>query len=306
MRKLKFVLATLLVLCVALAAAAYVYLYVVPKGPELTQPAPMSQGKSSFVMRAHDGAQKRTIRVWTYRPASWRPDGAVLLVMHGMGRNGENYLDAWTETAERRNILLLAPEFDNAFARFVTNDYQEGNLFTAYGRANPQSEWAYATIERVIDQLNDANNWSIDAYDMFGHSAGGQFVQRMVTLFPSSRLRTGVAANAGSYTFPDATIAFPYGLKDVPASALDPARSYAKRLVVLLGDQDTSAEQGVLDQSKPAMLQGQHRFERGGRFFEAARERAAEQKLDFAWELVIVPGVGHDYRKMSEAAADLF
>lgn len=302
---LKIALFAVTGLLVAVPAAAYVYLYVMPKGPELTAPAPTPVGKASLVLRAHDGAQQRTIRVWTYRPEGWQAGGNVLFVMHGMSRNAEEYLDTWIEAADRKTTLLVAPEFDNPFYRYVTNDYQDGNLFTALGFANPQSEWAYATIERVLDHLNAANGWSIASYDMFGHSAGGQFVQKMAMLAPKSRMRTGIAANAGAYTFPDREIAFPYGLKGVDAAAIDLGRSLGRNLVILLGEKDADANQGVLDESPPAMRQGPHRLARGQNLFAAARATAETHGLRFGWSLEIVPGVGHENEKMAAAAADL-
>ena len=202
-------------------------------------------------------------------------------------------------------MLLVAPEFDNPFYRYVTNDYQDGNLFTAMGLANRRSEWAYATIERIVDHLNSANGWAIAGYDMFGHSAGGQFVQKLAMLAPDSRLRTGIAANPGSYTFPDAAIQFPYGLKGVDASAIDLGAAFRRKVIILLGEKDADANQGVLDQSQPAMQQGPHRLARGQAVFAAARAAAAAQGLPFEWRLEIVPGVGHENQKMAAAAADL-
>ncbi|HOY77040.1 MAG TPA: hypothetical protein PLN33_04495 [Hyphomonadaceae bacterium] len=305
MKILRAGLIALATLVVVLPTAAYVYAYVLPKGPELTVPTATPDGKASFVIRAHDGGQHRTIRVWTYKPPGWSEDGNVLFVMHGMSRNAEEYLDTWIEAANRKTTLLIAPEFDNPFYRYVTNDYQDGNLFTALGLANPRSEWAYATIERIVDHLNDANRWSIAGYDMFGHSAGGQFVQRMVMLAPESRLRTGIAANSGSYTFPDADINFPYGLKGVDTSAIDMGAAFRRKLIILLGEKDADTKQGVLDQSQPAMQQGPHRLARGQAFFAAAHAAAAAQGLPFEWRIEIVPGVGHENRKMAAAAADL-
>jgi pimeloyl-ACP methyl ester carboxylesterase len=292
-------------LLVAVPAAAYTYLYVLPKGPELTAPTPTPMSKANLVLRAHDGAQHRTIRVWTYRPANWQAGGDVLFVMHGMSRNAEEYLDTWIEAADRKTLLLVAPEFDNPFYRYVTNDYQDGNLFTALGLANPRSEWAYATIERIVDHLNSANGWTIAGYDMFGHSAGGQFVQKLAMLAPESRLRTGIAANPGSYTFPASDIRFPYGLKGVDASAIDLGAAFRRKVIILLGEKDADADQGVLDQSEPAMQQGPHRLARGQAFFAAARAAADAQGLPFEWRVEIVPGVGHENAKMAAAAADL-
>ncbi len=118
-------------------------------------------------------------------------------------------------------------------------------------------------------------------------------------------MRTGIAANAGSHTFPDTEVAFPYGLKGVDAGTFDPAKPFGRKLVILLGEDDTDANQGVLDQSEPAMLEGRHRLERGQNLFNAARAAAREGRLTFGWEVVTVPKVGHENEKMSAAAADL-
>lgn len=73
-------------LLVALPAAARAYLYVLPKGSELTAPAPTPVGKARFVLRAHDGSQHRSIRVGTYKAASWQAGDDVLFIMHGTAR----------------------------------------------------------------------------------------------------------------------------------------------------------------------------------------------------------------------------
>ncbi len=303
MKMLKAAAAVVLLGVVSLATLGYAYVSWMPRGPEKTEVAATPSGKGSFVMTAYATSDRRTIRVWTYRPESWTDESPVLFVMHGMGRNAETYLDAWTESADRNGILLVAPEFESRFARYVTSDYQEGNVRTFFGTANPESEWAFTVIENIFDHLNAANGWSLKAYDMFGHSAGGQFVQRMVMLKPDARIGRAVAANAGTYSFADEGIAYPFGLKSVQH---DLARSYAINLVVLLGELDNTADQGLLDQSKSAMAQGDHRLERGMNFYAAAKDDALSQGLGFEWQLQVVPGVGHDFRRMAEAASELF
>ncbi|WP_292106232.1 hypothetical protein [Brevundimonas sp.] len=254
-------------------------------------------------MAAYENSERRTIRVWTYRPETWTDADPVLFVMHGMGRNAETYLDAWTEIAEQHGFLLVAPEFESRFAQYVTSDYQEGNVQTFYGALNPEEEWAFTVIENIFDRLNTTNGWSALAYDMFGHSAGGQFVQRMVMLKPHARIRRAVAANAGTYTFPDETIGYPFGLRSVPH---DLTRSYTTDLIILLGELDNTADQGRLDQSGPAMAQGEHRLERGRNFFSDSQKDAEGRRAPFHWRLRTVPDTGHDFRAMSEAAAALF
>lgn len=302
MRILGAVAAVAALVALSLVLLIYAYVSWIPRGPALTEAIPTPSGKTSFVMTAYRDSDRRTIRVWTYRPVGWTEASPVLFVMHGMGRNAETYLDAWTDIADRKGILLVAPEFESRFARYVTTDYQEGNVRSVLGTSIPESEWAFTVIENIFDHLNTTNHWSVATYDMFGHSAGAQFVQRMVMLKPDARIRRAIAANAGTYAFPDETIGYPFGLKSVPH---DRAKSYAQALTVLLGEGDTTTDQGLLDQSSRAMVQGDHRRERGRHFYAAARNDALSERLDFAWTLQVVPGVDHDFRKMSEAASGL-
>ena len=301
-RFVKWLLILLLLAGVSATTFGYLYLYVLPTGPDRTEAKPFPVGKDSFVIDAYTHTDRKTIRVWTYKPQQWTPEYPVLFVMHGMGRNAESYLDAWSEIAEQKSMMIVAPEFDSKFYRVVTNDYQEGNLKSYFGRPNPESEWAFTVVENIFDHVNTINGLSLSGYDIFGHSAGGQFVQRMIALKPDARIRKAIAANAGSYTFLDDTVPYPYGLGSVNYNL---GKSFAKQLVVLLGELDNNAEQGQLDQTDSAMKQGAHRLERGTNFFQSSQAAADKQGSDFNWSLQVVPGVGHNYKRMSEAAAEL-
>ena len=292
----------LIVVAVSLAGLLYAYVSWLPRGPELTDRVQTPVGSSSYVMTAYTTSDRRTIRVWTHRPEGWSPGDSVLFVMHGMGRNADDYLNAWTEIADRQGLLVVAPEFENRFSRYVTADYQEGNVRNVFGAMNPESEWAFTVIENIVDELNARNGWAISEYDMFGHSAGSQFIQRMVMMKPQARIRHAIAANAGTYTFPDENVPYPYGLQNMPFSA---AETYATELTILLGENDNTADQGFLEQTDRAMVQGDFRLDRGQNLFSAAQTDADARDLPFAWRVQIVPGVGHNYRAMSEAAAEL-
>lgn len=302
MRVFKWLLSSVLLIAIVVVAAGYLYLYVLPTGPEITPAKPIPAGKDSFVINAYKHTDRKTIRVWTYKPAKWTPQNPVLFVMHGMGRNAEDYLDAWTELAEQKGMMLVAPEFASKFYRVITNDYQEGNLESYFGWENPESEWAFTVVENVFDHVNNVNRLSLDGYHIFGHSAGGQFVQRMVAMKPQSRIKTAIAANAGTYSFMDDMMPYPYGLATVHK---DLQGSFAKHLVVLLGELDNNAQQGRLDQTGNAMEQGTNRLERGTNFFHSSQQVAARQGLYFNWQIQLVPDVGHEYKRMSEAAAKL-
>ena len=295
-------MSSVFLITVVIVAVGYLYLYVLPTGPERTEAKPFATGKDSFVINAYKHTDRKTIRVWTYKPAEWTPADPVLFVMHGMGRNAEDYLDAWTELAEQKRIMLVAPEFASKFYRVITNDYQEGNLESYFGWQNPESEWAFTVVENVFDHVNTVNGLSLDGYHIFGHSAGGQFVQRMVAMKPQSRIKKAIAANAGTYSFMEEEAPYPYGLGDVNYNLQG---SFAKNLVVLLGELDNNAQQGRLDQTEMAMEQGANRLERGANFFQASKTVAGNNGFDFNWQIQVVPDVGHEYKRMSEAAAKL-
>ncbi len=83
------------------------------------------------------------------------------------------------------------------------------------------------------------------------------------------------------------------------------AETYATELTILLGENDNTADQGFLEQTDRAMAQGNFRLDRGQNLFAAARADAEARNVPFEWRVHIVPGVGHNYRAMSEAAAEL-
>lgn len=286
-----------------LAITGYVYLYVLPKGPDVTEPAPLASGKDTFVIYAYKGSTRKSIRVWTYKPDSWKNQDKILFVMHGGGRNADDYRDAWVELANTHNLLIIAPEFESKFSKITTNDYQEGNLFTFFGTGNPRSEWAYTVVENIFDHVKATNGITNSHYDIFGHSAGGQFVHRMLMIMPEARIETAIAANAGFYSFPNEGLAFPYGLKRTEVTLDTHLKSaYKKRLIVLLGEQDNDPSLGTFRTTEQAMVQGGHRLERGTRFFNANQQLSQQKGWAFHWSIDTVRNVGHDFRAMSDNA----
>lgn len=289
-------------LLILLSTIGYVYLYVLHKGPEITQPEAISNGKNSFVLNAYKVSERKSIRVWTYKPSTWKDGEKILFVMHGAGRNADDYLGAWVEAADKNNILLIAPEFESKFSKYITNDYAEGNLFTFFGTKNPKDEWAFSVIENIFDYIIEINNFSNTSYDIFGHSAGGQFVHRMVLLKPDARINIAIAANSGTYMFLDPNINFPYGSHKVSLDKSGLEKSLKKKLVILLGEMDNTSDQGILDQTELANNQGAHRLERGTNFFKKSERFANENNFEFNWVIDTVENVGHNYKMMSKNA----
>ena len=90
-------------------------------------------GKHSFAF--HQGG--KTVLVWYYLPESANRDAPVVIVMHGVGRNGEEYLTDWTALAQERKFLLVVPEFSKA--EFPGDPgYNYGNTVSATGQPLPR------------------------------------------------------------------------------------------------------------------------------------------------------------------------
>ena len=281
---------------ILLSVVGYIYLYVLPKGPEITEIKKIKKGKDVFVINAYKNSKRKSIKVWTYKPEKWNDKDKIVFVMHGSGRNTDDYLNAWTELADKNNLFIVAPEFENKFSKYTTNDYQEGNLFTFFGTKNPKKEWAFTVVENIFDHIKAINNITNEQYDIFGHSAGGQFVHRMVMLMPESRIGTAIAANAGFYTLPNQKLKFPYGINN---SEIDLQKVYNKRLVILLGEKDNDPSLGTLRTTELAMQQGAHRLERGTTFFNANKKLKNKNNWTFNWAIDTIKNVGHDYKRMS-------
>lgn len=172
---------------------------------------------------------------------------------------------------------------------------------------NPDREdWIFGDFDRIFETARAELGFEVDGYDMFGHSAGGQILHRLALFHPGSKARRILAANSGWYTLPELDSEFPYGLRGTPTGEHGLAEALKEKgLVVFLGERDNAEEtRGSLRSTPEADRQGPGRLSRGRYFFASAQEAAGKLGVNLAWELHVVPGVGHDYRGMSEAAAE--
>ena len=100
-------------------------------------------------------------------------------------------------------------------------------------------------------------------------------------------------------------VRFPYGLDGSIATRESLARAFESPLVVFLGELDDKDEtRGDLASSPEIDIQGPGRIERGRYFYSSALNTAEEIDAEIEWDMVVVPDVGHDYRRMSNAAAE--
>lgn len=241
--------------------------------------------------------------VWYYCPKAARADMPVLFVMHGVGRNGDEYRDQWVGLAEQHHVVLLVPTFSKE--SFPGRDaYNFGNVFAPDGARRPEDLWAYTAIERIFDAVVAANALQARTYSIYGHSAGAQLVHRLAFFLPSARVTSILSANAGAYMLPDFAHRFPYGLGASGVTEDQLKQALQKPVVVLLGDADVDPHHPALPKGAEPEAQGLHRFARGLNYFKAASEQAARLGVTLRWKLVIAPGVAHSNTEMAAFAAE--
>ncbi|MBA4136545.1 MAG: alpha/beta hydrolase [Opitutus sp.] len=241
------------------------------------------------------------VKVWHHRPAGLAADAPVLFVIHGVGRNGEEYLTDWIELADAKKFLLIVPEFSKK--EFPGEEsFNSGNLFDAAGALRPREQWSFSMIEPIFDAVRTKLGSTRGEYLIYGHSAGAQFVQRLLYFVPDARVARAVAANAGWYMLPELATEFPYGLRGTPADAAALRGTFSRPMVVLLGEADTDAKHPSLRHTPESDAQGLHRFARGQFFFARARAVAAEMNTPFHWTLATAPGIAHSNKGMAPFA----
>lgn len=258
---------------------------------------PLSAGKGEFTFRHGDGA----LRVFYFKPSKASAATPVWFVMHGTNRNADDYRDNWVELGTQHQALIVVPQFPKE--EFPT--YHLGEVMDKKGTLRPRDKTLFALMEQLFSDVVSREHLACERYCIFGHSAGGQFVHRMVLFSPENRIALAVAANAGWYTLPDRSRAMPYGLEKAACDDQSLTRSFAMPLCVLLGDADTDPMHPLLNHSPGAEEQGPHRLARGRNFYDTAQREAGRLNAPFRWTLTTVPGVAHSNGQMAPAAAKL-
>ncbi|MBK7658703.1 MAG: hypothetical protein IPJ28_05950 [Betaproteobacteria bacterium] len=263
---------------------------------------PVPSGKWSFVFTDRKGRADRPMRVYTYRPKKCDSTCPIQFVMHGASRTASNYRDYWELLADRYGFLVIAPEF--SAKDWPGTRYNLGEADSTADR----DQWGFAVVEHLFDEMRDGQK----DYRIFGHSAGAQFVHRMLFLLPDNRASLAIMANAGWYTMPEwrsdkAAAKWPHSLVGAPGGAGEAPLKAAleKKAWVILGEADTDPNDARLDKSDASMKQGANRLERGENFFGALTGAAGALGAKFGWQLATVPGVGHEGSKMSRASAEI-
>jgi hypothetical protein len=236
------------------------------------------------------------------RPKTCDADTPLLFVHHGVARNGDEYRDYWLPLVDTAGILVIVPTFSKHFFPGAAW-YNYGNRVDHDNRENPRAQWTYGVDATLFAALRDAGVTRRTTRGVFGHSAGGQFVHRMISLGFQDNLAVAISANAGSYAMPTRDVAFPFGLGETGVDAAGLRALLEFPLTVMAGTADIDNTSENFPREPGAMAQGDTRFARAHSYVAMARAQAAADGISCGWTIIDVPGVGHDGRQMSAAAA---
>lgn len=282
-------------------------------GADSKKKSPFKRGAGQFEYTEYAPLSEKPITVFYYIPTRGNiKKMPVLFSMHGAERNGLVQRGAWRNLAEEYGFIVIAPQFTHENG-YEENDYQFGGVSesTREFKIKKREEWTYSIIENLFDYFLECTQSNAKTYDMFGHSAGGQFVHRYLLATPEARVRRAVAANSGNYTYPDEAGLFsdddvaaevqtwPYTVKDTPFAADSCLQAFFNRdLVILIGSQDIAPQQEDKPANNPMRVQGKSRYERAYRFFNHSREIARKKNMNFNWRIREVPGAEHSSGQM--------
>ena len=238
------------------------------------------------------------------RPRAWHPGVPVLFVHHGVTRNGRDYRDYWQPHVDAAGIMVIAIEFPEAsFPAHLW--YNFGNLHTADGTPNPREQWTFGIDTRVFEALREQGLATTRRYGLFGHSAGGQYVHRMLSFGYREQVAVAVSANAGTYAMPDLTIDWPWGLGGTEVGLDDLGSLLGFPLTIMAGTGDIKTTGRFFPGGPKSLRQGPTRHARAHTYLRTARRAAADLGVSLGWRVIDVQDIGHDGRRMSDAAAPL-
>lgn len=288
MKKILVLLISLMTFCGAISAAE-------------SEPV-LSVGAGAFDFKCKGAFDGITMRVDYYVPADGDISNMpIQFVMSGIDRNSDVYRDAWIGRADQYKVIVLAPHF--SAEDFPSSLYQLGNVKAAYQQSDC-SLMTYTIIDDIFLYVKELVNSSQTQYNLYGHSAGAQFVHRFVLFYHSPLLNKAVAANAGTYTFPTDEAKYQFGYSSIGGMAQwDVTQALAKKLTLFIGENDTERDNN-LNVTTEADEQGLTRKERGANFYLQWANTARLLGMRYVWKIKQIEGVSHSNNRMSPVAAD--
>ena len=242
---------------------------------------------------------KPNLDIFYYLPKTIDDETKIFFVVHGNNRNADDYLKTWIRLTKDENIAIFAPQFKKtSFINFNTLQ-----MSTSNGKIRTNTDlYLNNSIDILFEYIKSKFKLADNLYDIYGHSAGAQFVHRYLLLSDNPKVNKAVAANAGWYTFLNGAD-FPYGVKNPPVSLTDSnvKNFLSTKLYILIGTNDIDVNSSI-NKSVGAQKQGINRLQRAENFFKYTESIVKQNNLKFNWKYQAVPGAPHSNKVMSKAA----
>ena len=253
------------------------------------------EGKSKFEF---DYSADKKLNIWIYKPKEIKSEAQVLFIMHGVKRDAKRYLDEWIPILEKHKMIGVAPSFSKELYP-KSLSYNLGNMYDQLNQPRKKEDWSFSVIEPLFDKIRANLSLTQKKYNIYGHSAGAQFVHRFLMFTPEARINKAISANAGWYTLPSFAEDYPYGLAGTHLDETALRKAFSKKLIILLGTKDSDPNAKYLRKSNNSMEQGDNRLDRGIYFFNHAKAQSLNISNNFNWQLEYAQGVGHSNKNMS-------
>tara|TARA_B100002051_G_scaffold21260_1_gene16585 strand:+ start:1842 stop:2726 length:885 start_codon:yes stop_codon:yes gene_type:complete len=249
-----------------------------------------------------DDWQGSPIDVITYIPPNATKNTPLLIVVPGASRDAQRFHASWLDLAKKNHFSVLTIGAKKSFFPDEYS-YNAGGVITPSGELVDESKWLFTVIEPLFIDFKKRYGFTTKKFYLFGHSAGGGFVHRYLLFNPRAPIIKAVAANPAFVTLPDSDIRYPFGIKNAPISDKNIKSWVNMDLAIILGEDDLGPRTKPLSNGPDARAQGPNCLARGKLLYNETKRKAEELKANFMWELITVPGVGHDNYNLAPFAS---
>jgi hypothetical protein len=267
---------------------------------------PLLQGTGSYTYTPPAPLEQRPVQVHFYVPAQVNPQTPVLMVFHGNERNAIQYRNDLLSLATSQGVLLLVPEFSETYFP-GNNSYHLGWMFAdgenaALSPLLPSNTWTYGLPDAIFEDVRRKNFLSQTQYNAIGHSAGAQFLHRLLMYQTNHQIKRAVVSAAGWYNLPDTSLAFPHGLRFAPYQNPALVSLFNTPHILQVGLLDNNPNSSALRHDSLTDLQGLHRLARAQYYHRICSLFSLANNQSLAWSLQVVPNLDHSSGPAVQAA----
>lgn len=258
-------------------------------------------GTGQYAYDLPQGFASTAMQVYYHIPDGADANSPVLMVFHGNLRDARESRNEMINMANQKKCVLLVPEFSE-MAFPGNNEYHLGGVFDdgenpTAGELRSSNRWTFSLVKPLFEEAKTRFGYVAHKFDAFGHSAGAQFLHRLLYFESQLPLNRAFANASGWYTLPNVAIDYPYGLGQTglnEAQTLE--RVFGHSVHITVGALDNDPNAPALRRNAEADVQGTNRRDRAQYFYQYSAGQANALGLPFSsWTFSVIPGIGHDF-----------